>query len=109
MLYINKYKLKTALPILACMICSCNNSQNNTTPAAIAPARMNTMDTTVKTIAYAVDNKRDPVCGMPVSAGISDTCSYNGNIIGLCSPECKADFIKDPEAFIKDVQLKNNK
>lgn len=44
--------------------------------------------------------KKDLVCGMPVSAGISDTAQYKGNIYGFCAPECKAEFVKDPKTFL---------
>lgn len=44
--------------------------------------------------------KKDLVCGMPISAGIIDTAHYKGNIYGFCAPECKADFVKDPETYL---------
>jgi YHS domain-containing protein len=42
---------------------------------------------------------KDLNCDMPLADGaISDTATYNGKIYGFCSPECKADFLKNPEA-----------
>ena len=41
-----------------------------------------------------VDNKKDPNCGMPVTAGIEDTVHYNGKVYGFCSDECKMHFLK---------------
>lgn len=65
--------------------------------------------TNVDTIKYTpamVDNKRDPSCGMPVSAGIGDTVHYKGKVLGFCSKECKDDFLKDPEKNITAADLK---
>lgn len=45
-------------------------------------------------------NKRDIVCHMPLTAGIGDTASYKGKLYGFCSPECKAEFVKDPTGYI---------
>jgi len=42
----------------------------------------------------------DYSCGMPVSAGVSDTATYKGKLYGFCSPECKADFLSKPEEYI---------
>ena len=53
-----------------------------------------------------VDNKKDPSCGMPVTAGIGDTVHYAGKVIGFCSRECKDDFMKDPVAGLKKTEFK---
>jgi YHS domain-containing protein len=53
-----------------------------------------------------VDNKKDPSCGMPVSAGIGDTAHYKDKVIGFCSKECKDEFLKNPEANIAKAELK---
>jgi YHS domain-containing protein len=53
-----------------------------------------------------VDNKKDPGCGMPVSAGISDTAHYKGKALGFCSKECKANFEKNPDELIAAAELK---
>ena len=45
-------------------------------------------------------SKKDVACGMLLTAGITDTAHYNGKIYGFCSAECKADFLKTPEAFL---------
>ena len=42
---------------------------------------------------------KDLNCGMPLAEGnIADTATYKDKVYGFCSPECKADFLKDPEA-----------
>ena len=53
-----------------------------------------------------VDNKKDPSCGMPVSAGIEDTVHYNGKVYGFCSDECKQIFLKNPVALAKTAEMK---
>jgi YHS domain-containing protein len=53
-----------------------------------------------------VNNKKDPTCGMPVTAGISDTAHYKDKIIGFCSAGCKDEFKLAPEANIAAAELK---
>jgi YHS domain-containing protein len=53
-----------------------------------------------------VDNKKDPACGMPVSAGISDTAQYKGQVLGFCSKECKISFEKNPEGLIAAAEMR---
>lgn len=53
-----------------------------------------------------VNNTKDPACGMPVTAGISDTAHYNGKVLGFCSTECKTTFKKDPAALIAAAEMK---
>jgi YHS domain-containing protein len=53
-----------------------------------------------------VDNKKDPSCGMPLSAGIEDTVHYNGKAYGFCSKECKDIFLKDPKTLAKNAEMK---
>ena len=60
----------------------------------------------VKFTAAMVDNKKDPSCGMTVTAGIADTVHYNGKVYGFCSKECKDAFLKDPVAMAKNAELK---
>ena len=49
-------------------------------------------------VAFA--SKKDVACGMLLTAGVTDTAHYKGKIYGFCSPECKTDFLKTPEAFL---------
>lgn len=48
----------------------------------------------------AFDSKQDFVCGMPVSAGVSDTAHYKDKVYGFCSKECKDEFVKSPGNYI---------
>lgn len=83
---------------------SCNNQvKENKQPTAVAPAMH---EDTSKYTATMVDNKRDPSCGMPVSAGIGDTVHYKNKVLGFCSKECKDEFMKDPEKNIAAADLK---
>jgi YHS domain-containing protein len=52
-----------------------------------------------------VNNKKDPTCGMPVTAGISDTAHYKDKVIGFCSSGCKDEFKLAPEANIAAAEL----
>jgi YHS domain-containing protein len=47
-----------------------------------------------------VVNTKDYACGMPVTAGINDTCHVDGKAYGFCSSECKAEFLKDPQKYL---------
>lgn len=49
-------------------------------------------------------NEKDYICGMPITAGVSDTAHYNGKIYGFCATECKEAFLKDPEPYIAGKQ-----
>ncbi|TDW99808.1 hypothetical protein [Dinghuibacter silviterrae] len=63
----------------------------------VATPSSNNMDT-VKTYAVSLlDNTKDPFCGMPAGAGMTDTIHLNGKVIGFCSKECKEGFLKDPK------------
>jgi YHS domain-containing protein len=53
-----------------------------------------------------VNNKKDPSCGMPVTAGISDTAHYKNYVLGFCSTECKNEFLKNPEANLAAAEIK---
>ena len=56
-------------------------------------------DSTAKFTAGMVNNKRDFICGMPVTAGIADTAHYKGKVYGFCASECKAEFMKSPDSY----------
>ena len=60
-----------------------------------------------KFTADMVDNKKDPSCGMPMSAGIEDTVHFNGKVYGFCSDECKQIFLKNPGTLAKNAEMKN--
>jgi YHS domain-containing protein len=53
-----------------------------------------------------VNNKKDPSCGMPVTAGIADTAHYKDKVLGFCGTECKNEFKKNPDALIAAAEIK---
>lgn len=98
----NKILLLTIFTNAVLMI-SCNNpTENDTVSSTLA----DTAAAPAKFTAAMVDNKRDPSCGMPVSAEISDTAHYKNKVIGFCSKECKDEFLKNPDKNMAAADLK---
>lgn len=101
----------TPLSILALsmILTSCNSASNkNNSTESTTQSRSDTSATTQPVhyeIAY-LDNKKDPTCGMPVTAGVSDTAHYETKVIGFCSTECKNEFLKNPKAGLAAAELK---
>jgi YHS domain-containing protein len=82
---------------LALAGCHSSAGKDNPVPATVTGAQA---ADSVKTYDVALlDNKKDPVCGMPSGAGMEDTLHVNGKVIGFCSKECKAAFLKDPKSY----------
>ena len=88
--------------------CGSNNNSQNSTATNVDSA--NTMySDTAAAITYdiaLIDNKKDPTCGMPTSAGVSDTAHYDGKVLGFCAKECKDEFLKNPKANMAAAELK---
>jgi YHS domain-containing protein len=88
---------------------ACGNPMNNTANIATNSETTDSMATdTASAKTYDVkilDNKKDPTCGMPVTAGVSDTAHYKNKVIGFCATECKAEFLKNPAANIAAAEL----
>ena len=102
----NLFKLSLVVAGLFSMAACGSNQQDkaNTTDTATTMQQ----DTTAVPVytAAMVDNKKDPTCGMPVTAGISDTAHYENKVLGFCSTECKNEFLKDPKANLAAAELK---
>ncbi len=100
--------LMASVALAVCfLITSCNNNTTAETgkkDSAAAPKEL--MSPELRFTADAVDNKKDPACGMPVTAGISDTAHYHNKVLGFCSKECKAEFEKTPEKYIAAAEMK---
>lgn len=93
--------------IVSLGLVACNGAQQEQAPAT--DTSMTIQQDTTATVAYTVemvDNKKDPTCGMPVTAGISDTAHYENKVLGFCSPECKNEFAKNPKANLAAAELK---
>lgn len=90
-----------SLAILGLYI-SCNQgAKKETTPAAVPNKDTMAVGKPVadfKTMHF--DHDKDFICGMPTSAGVSDTAQYKGKVYGFCSEDCKGEFVKDPEAYV---------
>ena len=93
------------LIVLTVVFASCNNSEApkqevvDTTTASSMEAAATSFPVSM------VNNKKDPTCGMPVTAGISDTAHYKDKVIGFCSSGCKDEFKLAPEANIAAAEI----
>ena len=97
-----KYITTLIVMVLFAIACSQNEaSSKSTTTETQTP--MHASETSSYTTDMVV-NTKDYACGMPTSAGISDTCHYEGKAYGFCSSECKAEFQKDPSKFLASNQ-----
>ena len=99
------YKMTCLVVILLTILFSCKSGTpeaNNLTKDSITVSK----NTTNLFEHMLVDNRKDPSCGMPVTAGISDTAHYKNKVLGFCSKECKEDFLKNPEVFIAAAEMK---
>jgi YHS domain-containing protein len=85
---------------------ACGNDAASKTETMDSTSTSTAVDSTVSYDISLVDNKKDPTCGMPVTAGISDTAHYEGKVIGFCATGCKEEFLKDPKASIAAAELK---
>jgi YHS domain-containing protein len=91
----NKY-IFIGIIVPAFAACRTPSGKDSPAPAATGAQAMDS----VKTYDAAIlDNKKDPVCGMPSGAGMEDTLHINGKVIGFCSKECKAAFLKAPKSY----------
>ncbi len=103
-----KIQIGTSLVMASLMLLSCGQSNDKANTNSTDTSQVAKMDTTLeKTYAVElVNNKKDPSCGMPVTAGISDTAHYEKLVLGFCSTECKNEFLKNPKANIAAAEVK---
>ena len=92
----------------ALFLYACGQSNANKTTSSVDTSKATSIEKVdEKTYAVSlVDNKKDPSCGMPVTASISDTAHYENKILGFCSTECKNEFLKNPKATLAAAELK---
>ncbi|HBT94440.1 MAG TPA: hypothetical protein DEB23_09435 [Chitinophagaceae bacterium] len=99
----------TSIMSISLFLIACGNPMDDTANnAATSETTANMATDTAIEKTYDVkilDNKKDPTCGMPVTAGVSDTAHYKNKVIGFCATECKAEFLKNPEANIAAAEL----
>jgi YHS domain-containing protein len=91
---------------LSIFLMACGNNSATSTAKMDSAATTTAQDSTVSYDISLVDNKKDPTCGMPVTAGISDTAHYDNKVLGFCSTGCKEEFLKNPKASIAAAELK---
>ena len=101
----------TTLSILAfgMILTSCNSASNKNNSTESTTQSMSDTVATTQPVHYEIaylDNKKDPTCGMPVTAGVSDTAHSETKVIGFCSTECKTEFLKNPKAGLAAAELK---
>jgi YHS domain-containing protein len=89
------------------LLTACKNEPAKTEEKTPTDTVAMTQDTTSNAFDHLlVDNKKDPSCGMPTTAGIHDTAHYKDKVLGFCSKECKEAFQKEPEKLIAAAELK---
>ena len=101
-----KIILSACVAVLLVLTFACG--QTNTNASNSATSKIAMADTSAeKTYPRAlVNNKKDPSCGMPVTAGIGDTAHYEKYVLGFCSTECKNEFLKNPTASLAAAEIK---
>ncbi len=84
---------------------ACGNNTSTNTATMDSASNVAASDSAVSYDISLVQNKKDPTCGMPVTAGISDTVHYDNKVLGFCSPGCKEEFLKNPKANMTAAEM----
>jgi YHS domain-containing protein len=92
------YKKMIAAILCAQVLLSCAENKQQNIPAAVMQKADTIATPSFKEVVF--DSKKDLVCGMPVSAGVSDTAHYEGKVYGFCAKECKDEFVKSPKTYL---------
>ena len=95
----------TQLIVLTVVFVSCNNAEAPKQEEVDTTAASNMEAAATSFPVSMVNNKKDPTCGMPVTAGISDTAHYKDKVIGFCSAGRKDEFKLAPEANIAAAEI----
>lgn len=83
---------------MALVFSACDHKANTDGKDIPAPPPPSKIDVQVA----ALGSETDLYCGMPLKTGsIADTAIYDSKIYGFCSPECKAEFQKNPGQYVK--------
>lgn len=91
---------------LSLVLLACNSEKKRQPATTIQTADSSLVKPAKDFSKLQFDYNRDPVCRMPLTAGIGDTATYKGKLYGFCSPECKGEFEKDPATYIAKMQPK---
>ncbi len=88
--------------VLSIVMFACNENAKKEPVAEKANTMVDStvakVDDAFKNVAF--DSKRDLTCGMPITAGITDTAHFNNKVYGFCSKECKDEFVKNPATYV---------
>ena len=99
--------------LLFCLLTACNNNEKKVEPALEKAPKTTIVNETAKPEEpyrdLIFDDKNDFVCGMPVTAGVSDTAQYKEKLYGFCSKECKEAFLKEPDTYVKVEKAEKHK
>jgi YHS domain-containing protein len=95
----------TQLIVLTVVFVSCNNAEAPKQEVVDTTAASNMEAAATSFPVSMVNNKKDPTCEMPVTAGISDTAHYKDKVIGFCSSGCKDEFKLAPDAKIAAAEI----
>lgn len=95
----------TQLMVVTVAMVSCNSTEAPKQEVADTTAQTNMEAAAASFPVSMVNNKKDPTCGMPVTAGISDTAHYKDKVIGFCSSGCKDEFKLAPDANIAAAEI----
>ncbi|HTQ65313.1 MAG TPA: YHS domain-containing protein [Puia sp.] len=79
---------------------ACHNSNHQTASPAAKVSRDSTETKKDRLLKLDLALRKDPACGMPLTAGLEDTVHYKGKLYGFCSEECKKQFLQNPEAYL---------
>lgn len=95
----------TQLIVTTVILASCNNTEAPKQELTDSTAQTNMEAAATSFPVSMVNNKKDPTCEMPVTAGISDTAHYKDKVIGFCSAGCKDEFKLAPDANIAAAEI----
>ena len=102
--------IKTGVNLMAItcsiFVMACGNDHTTATTTIDSTVNVAAEDSVMSYDISLVNNKKDPTCGMPVTAGIHDTAHYDNKVLGFCSAGCKEEFLKNPKANIAAAELK---
>lgn len=95
----------TQLIIVSTVMASCNSAEAPKQEVVDTAAQTSMEPAATSFTVSMVNNKKDPTCEMPVTAGISDTAHYKDKVIGFCSSGCKDEFKLAPDVKIAAAEI----
>lgn len=99
---------KISVLCLLALAVACKNGEKTESTEAMTPATTDSAAAeTARFTPAMVYNKKDPSCGMPVTAGISDTAHYKDKVYGFCAEGCKQDFLAHADEMVAQIEKEN--